>query len=311
MRGAVIRGWGTALPDKIVTNADLEAYLDTSDEWITERTGIRERHIGGTTSELGIEAARKALDQAQLSAGDINYVLLCTSTPDNAVPYTAATIENELGITGGASDLNAACSGFMYGLIHAHGLISMGLDRVLLVGAETLSRLTDWNDRNTAVLFGDGAGAVILEAVEGPGQMLGWDLGSDGSGRHLLYAEIGSHIKMEGREVFRRAVRGMVDSANRSLTMAGLTTKDISLVVPHQANIRIIEATCERLGVPMDRTATVIEKTGNTSAASIPLALTHALDDGRINDGDAILLVGFGAGLSWASAVLRWGGEHS
>lgn len=309
MRGAVIKGWGTALPDKIVTNADLEKYLDTSDEWITERTGIKERHVGGTTSELGLAASRAALVTAGLTAEDIDYVLLCTSTPDKAVPYTAATIENELGVTGGASDLNAACSGFMYGLIHAHGLIAMGLDRVLLVGAETLSRLTDWNDRNTAVLFGDGAGAVILEAVDGPGQMLGWDLGSDGSGRHLLYADLGSHIRMEGREVFRRAVRGMVDSAHRSLSMAGLSASDISLVVPHQANIRIIEAVCERLDVPMERTATVIQSTGNTSAASIPLALTHALETDRINDGDVVLLVGFGAGMSWASAVLRWGGE--
>ncbi len=309
MRGAVVKGWGIALPEKVLTNADLEKTLDTSDEWITERTGIKERRIGGTTSELGLEAARAALASANLTADDIDYVLLCTSTPDMAVPYTAATIENELGVKGGASDINAACSGFMYGLIHAHGLIAMGVNRVLLVGAETLSRLTDWTDRNTAVLFGDGAGAVILEAVDGPGQMLGWDLGSDGSGRHLLYAEIGSHIRMEGREVFRRAVRGMVDSAERSLKQAGLTAADVSVVVPHQANIRIIEAVCERLGVPMEKTVTVIQSTGNTSAASIPLALTSALDNNRINNGDVVLLVGFGAGMSWASAVLRWGGE--
>lgn len=308
MRGAVIKGWGTALPDKLITNANLEEYLDTNDEWITERTGIKERRVGGTTSGLGIDACRAALDSAGLVAEDIDYVLLCTSTPDKAVPYTAATIENTLGITGGASDLNAACSGFVYGLIHAHGLIAMGLNRVMLVGAETLSRLVDWNDRNTAVLFGDGAGAVILEAVDGPGQMLGWDLGSDGSARHLLYADIGSHIKMEGREVFRRAVRAMVESAEKSLDRAGLTPSDLSLVVPHQANIRIIEAACQRLEIPMERTATVLQSTGNTSSASIPIALADAIDKGRISDGDNVLLVGFGAGMSWASAVVRWGG---
>ncbi|MEJ5254280.1 MAG: beta-ketoacyl-ACP synthase III [Acidimicrobiales bacterium] len=306
MTGAVITGWGTSLPDRVVTNAELEATLDTSDEWITERTGIKERRIGGTTAELAIAAGARALARAGLRGADIDQVLLATTTPDRMVPSTASDIQHALGVNGGAADLNAACSGFVYGLIHAHGLIALGARRVLLIGSETLSRITDWTDRNTAILFADGAGAVVLEATAGPGQLLGWDLGSDGSARDLLYADLGGYLRMDGREVFRRAVRATVDSAQRSLRKAGVSAADIALAVPHQANIRIIDAACQRLGIPIERTATVLQATGNTSSASIPLALVDAIERGRLHRGDLVLLVGFGAGMSWASAVIRW-----
>jgi 3-oxoacyl-[acyl-carrier-protein] synthase-3 len=308
-RGAVITGWGIALPDTVVTNADLEARLDTSDEWITERTGIKERRVGGTTASLAIEAGAAALACASRDGADIDQLVLATTTPDQQMPATATIVQAGLGTRGGAIDVNAACSGFVYGLVHAHGLIAIGAERVLLIGAETLSRITDWNDRNTAILFADGAGAVVLEAVDGPGQLLGWDLGSDGTAAELLYAEIGGFMKMEGREVFRRAVRATVDSSLRSMQQAGVTPDDIALVVPHQANMRIIEAASQRLGIPIERTATVLQSTGNTSAASIPLALVDALNGGRVQDGDLVLLVGFGAGMTWASAVVRWSGE--
>ena len=208
----------------------------------------------------------------------------------------------------GAFDGNAACSGFVYGLVTSHGLIAMGARKVLLIGTDSLSRITDWEDRNTAVLFGDGSGAVVLEAVEGPGQLLAWDLDADGSLGRLLWADVGGYINMEGKEVFRRAVRIMVDSATKSLDHAGLTADDISLVIPHQANIRIISAACERLGIDVSKAVTVLDRTGNTSSASVPLALADALDTGRVKEGDLLLLVGFGGGMTAASAVLRWGG---
>jgi 3-oxoacyl-[acyl-carrier-protein] synthase-3 len=302
-----ISGWGTALPDKTVTNADLEARLDTSDAWITERTGIRERRVGDSTAELAIAAGREALARAGRPPTDIDVVLLATCTPDQAMPATASHVQDALGVPGGAFDLNAACSGFVYGIVTAHGLLASGAERVLLIGAETLSRIVDWEDRNTAVLFGDGAGAVVLEATDADDdQLLGWDLGSDGSARHLLYADVGDVMKMDGREVFRRAVRVMIDSAERACAKAGIEPAELDLVVPHQANIRIIEAACQRPGIPMDRTALVLDRTGNTSAASIPLALARAFDDGRVAPGAHLLLVGFGAGMTWASAVVRW-----
>ena len=217
-------------------------------------------------------------------------------------------MQHELGLRCGAFDVNAACCGFIYGLVVAHGLIAMGAKKVLVIGTDTLARITDWTDRNTAILFADGSGAVVLEAVEGPGQLLGWDLDADGAAERFLYAEVGGFIHMDGKEVFRRAVRIMVDSAEKSMNHAGVTADDIALVVPHQANIRIIEAACDRLGIPMERAATVLHRTGNTSSASIPLALADALDDGRVQQGDLVLLVGFGAGMTAASAVLRWGG---
>jgi 3-oxoacyl-[acyl-carrier-protein] synthase III len=304
--GAAIRSWGTALPDKVVTNHDLEATLDTNDAWIVERTGIRERRVGGTTSGLAVAAGRQALERAGWDPATVDLVILATTSPDQQVPATASTVQHELGLDCGAFDLNAACSGFAYGLVTAHGLIASGMSRILLIGAETLSRITDWDDRGTAILFADGAGAVTVEATDGPDQLLGWDLGSDGSARHILDADIGGFIEMDGREVFRRAVRVMVQSGNAALERAGVTADDLALVVPHQANIRIIESACTKLGVPMERAVTVLDRTGNTSSASIPLALAAAADDGRLSPGDLVLLVGFGAGMTWASAVLRW-----
>jgi 3-oxoacyl-[acyl-carrier-protein] synthase-3 len=305
-RGAAITGWGTALPEKILTNVDLESMFETSDDWIIERTGISERRVGGTTTGLSVESGQAALDMAGLNPEDIDALVLATTTPDRAVPATSATVQNKLGLTCGAYDVNAACSGWVYGLITAHGLIAMGADKVLLIGTDTLARITDWTDRNTAILFADGSGATVLEAVDGPGQMLGWDLDSDGSAEEALYCELGGNLQMEGKEVFRRAVRIMVDSATKSMKHAGVSADDIALVVPHQANIRIITASCSRLGVEMDRVCTVLHRTGNTSSASVPLALADALDEGRVSDGDLVLFVGFGAGMTAASAVVRW-----
>ena len=308
VRGAIITGWGTALPEHVVTNDDLSRTLDTSDEWITERSGIRERHIGGSTAELSILSGRQAMEKAGVSPQEIDVLVLSTTTPDRCVPATSATVQNALGLRCGAFDLNAACSGFVYGLSIAHGLVAMGMSKILLIGTDTLSRITDWEDRNTAVLFADGSGAVVLEAVDGRGQLLAWDIDADGSAEDYLYADLGGFIKMEGKEVFRRAVRIMVDSAEKSLNAAGVAADRVSLVVPHQANIRIIQAACERLGIPMERAATVLHFTGNTSSASIPLALSDAANAGRIAPGDIVLLVGFGAGMTAASAVLKWGG---
>ena len=306
--GAVITGWGTALPPKVLTNDDLAGMMDTSDEWIQERTGIKERRVGGTTAGLSAEAGRKALEMSGVDPARIDGLILATTTPDRTVPATAPTVQNELGLRCGSFDVNAACSGFMYGLVVAHGLITMGAEKILVIGTDTLARITDWEDRNTAILFADGSGAVVLERSEGKGQLLGWDLDADGSAERFLYAEVGGYLHMDGREVFRRAVRIMVDSGEKAMAHAGVTADDINLVVPHQANIRIIEAACQRLGIPMERTATVLQHTGNTSSASIPLALVDALDNGRVQEGDLLLLVGFGAGMTAASAVLRWGG---
>jgi 3-oxoacyl-[acyl-carrier-protein] synthase-3 len=218
-------------------------------------------------------------------------------------------VQHELGLSCGAFDINAACSGFVYGLATAHGLIAMGANKVLLIGTDTLSRITDWTDRNTAILFADGSGAAVIEAVEGQGEMLAWDIAADGSLEPLLYAEIGGFLHMDGKEVFRRAVRIMVDSAQKSLANAGLTIEDIALIVPHQANTRIIKAACERLGAPLEKTAIVLHRTGNTSSASIPLALFDAVDAGRLQRGDLVMMVGFGAGMTAASSIIRWNGK--
>jgi 3-oxoacyl-[acyl-carrier-protein] synthase-3 len=304
----VITGWGTALPPKILTNNDLEQMFETSDQWIVERTGIRERHVGGTTVGLSIESGRQALEMSGVELAEIDAVVLATTTPDRTVPASSAAVQHELGLRCGAFDINAACSGFTYSLVVAHGLIAAGARKILCIGTDTLARITDWTDRNTAILFGDGSGAVVLEAVEGPGQLLGWDLDADGSAERFLFSEIGGTIYMEGKEVFRRAVRIMVDSAQKSIAAAGVHIDEIKLVVPHQANLRIIEAACQRLGIPPERAATVLHRTGNTSSASIPLALADALSAGRVAAGDLVLLVGFGAGMTAASAVLRWGG---
>lgn len=305
--GARFTGWGRALPPKVLTNHDLEEMVETSDQWIRERTGIERRHVGGTTSGLSIESGRLALEMAGLDPLDIDALVLSTTTPDRTVPATSATVQHGLGLKCGALDVNAACSGFVYATVVAHGLIAMGSRKVLLIGTDTLSRITDWDDRNTAILFADGSGAAVLEATDGPGQLLSWDIDSDGSAEELLFCEVGGHIKMDGKEVFRRAVRIMVDSAKKSMAVAGVTADDIALVVPHQANIRIISAACDRLGVPMERAAVCIHETGNTSSASIPLALFDAADQGRLSPGDLVLLVGFGAGMTAASAIIRWG----
>jgi 3-oxoacyl-[acyl-carrier-protein] synthase-3 len=307
--GAVISGWGTALPPKVITNDDLAQTMDTTDEWIHSRTGIRERRVGGTTAGLSIEAGRAAIEMAGLEPSQIDALVLATTTPDRTVPGTSPSVAHELGLSCGAFDVNAACSGFVYGLVVAHGLIAVGSDKVLVIGTDTLARITDWEDRGTAPLFADGSGAVVLEAVDGPGQLLGWDLDADGAAERFLYAEVGDTIKMDGKEVFRRAVRIMVDSATKSMQHAGVTADEIAMVVPHQANIRIIQAAIDRLGIPLERTAVVLERTGNTSSASIPLALAHGLDEGRVQAGDLVLLVGFGAGMTAASAILRWGGD--
>ena len=304
--GAKIIGWGSSLPEKVITNDDLSKTMDTSDEWIRERTGIERRHVGGSTASLSIESGRKAIEMAGIDPLSIDALVLSTTTPDRTVPATSAAVQHGLGLRCGAFDVNAACSGFVYALITGHGLIAMGMRRILVIGTDTLSRITDWTDRNTAILFADGSGAAVIEATTGPGQLLGWDFDADGSLEELLYAEIGGTLHMEGKEVFRRAVRIMVDSAEKSIKAAGLTTNEISLVVPHQANIRIIEAACKRLDISMDKAAIVLHETGNTSSASIPLALFDAIDNSRVKTGDNILLVGFGAGMTAASAVIKW-----
>ena len=308
-RGGVITGWGTALPEKVLTNDDLSKMMDTSDEWIRERTGIHQRHVGGSTASLSVESGRRAIEMAGIDPLSIDALVLSTTTPDRAVPATSARVQHELGLSCGAFDINAACSGFVYGLATAHGLIAMGANKVLLIGTDTLSRITDWTDRNTAILFADGSGAAVIEAVEGQGEMLAWDIAADGSLEPLLYAEIGGFLHMDGKEVFRRAVRIMVDSAQKSLSNAGLTIEDIALIVPHQANTRIIKAACERLGAPLEKTAIVLHRTGNTSSASIPLALFDAVDAGRLQRGDLVMMVGFGAGMTAASSIIRWNGK--
>jgi 3-oxoacyl-[acyl-carrier-protein] synthase-3 len=304
--GSRILGWGTALPDKVVTNSDLEMTLDTSDEWIVERSGIRERRIGDSTAELAIAAGRQALEMADVDPASIDLLILATTTPDQTVPATSAHVQAALALGGGAFDLNAACSGFVYGLVMADAMLNSGAERILLIGAETLSRITDWGDRNTAVLFGDGGGALLLERVSDEGQLLASDLGLDGSARDILKSEVGGTIEMDGREVFKRAVRAMVDSAKRTLERAKVRADEVHLIVPHQANIRIIQAACDRLGIAQERAAIVLDRTGNTSSASIPLALVDAIDKGRLRDGDLVLLTGFGAGMTWGSALLRW-----
>ena len=249
-RGGVITGWGTALPEKILTNDDLSKMMDTSDEWIRERTGIHQRHVGGSTASLSVESGRRAIEMSGIDPLSVDALVLSTTTPDRTVPATSARVQHELGLSCGAFDINAACSGFVYGLATAHGLIAMGANKVLLIGTDTLSRITDWTDRNTAILFADGSGAAVVEAHDGPSNLLSWDIDADGSAENILYSEVGGKIHMDGKEVFRRAVRIMVDSGQKSLNAAGITANDIALVVPHQANIRIINSACEKLGFP-------------------------------------------------------------
>ena len=307
-RGGVITGYGIAVPDKVVTNDDLSLTLDTNDAWIQERTGIRERRIGGTTSGLAIEAGLAALEKAGRRPDEIDGVILATTTPDQIVPGTSATVQDGIGITGGAFDVNAACSGFVYALTVAHGMLAIGAERLLVIGSETLSKITDWDERSVSILVGDGAGAVVVEAVDGPGQLLSYKLGADGSLRHLLKCDHGGYLYMNGKEIFRKAVSVVVESSQQAIAEAGLTPDQIDLVVPHQANLRIISAACQRLEIPEEKAVVVIDRYGNTSSASIPLALADALDTGRLQPGNHVLLTGFGGGMTWASAVLKWGG---
>ncbi len=304
--GARFIGWGTAVPDRVVTNDELSQTLDTSDEWITERTGIRERRIGGSARTLGAEAGRRALADAGVEPGDVDFLILATTTPDRITPATATLIAHDLGLSCPAMDLNAACSGFMYAVRTAYGLIETGTRRVLIMGAENLSRWTDWNDRNMAVLLADGAGAAVLEYDPTENDLLALCLGAEGADADLLTCEHGGFFQMDGKEVFRRAVRVVVDSAQKALAAAGVSADQLSLVVPHQANIRIIQAACQRLNVEMDRAVVVLDRYGNTSSASIPLAVVDARANDRIHKGDYALLTGFGAGMTWASAVVRW-----
>jgi 3-oxoacyl-[acyl-carrier-protein] synthase-3 len=306
---AAITGLGLAVPEAVLSNHDLEQMLDTSDEWIVERTGIRERRVAAddeTAATLGTAAGAAAIKDAGITPDDVALLVLATTTPVQPMPSTAALVQDALGLRCGAFDLGAACSGFVYGLVVAAGMVDAG--PVLLVGSETLTRIVDPDDRGTRILFGDGAGAAVLVPSSRPdGGLLGWDLGCDGSAAALLEVPAGERwMRMEGREVFRRAVRIVVDSALVALDRAGLAPADVDLFVPHQANIRIIEAVGARLGIPPERTAVNIDRYGNTSAASIPIALAEATDAGVLRDGDVVLVSGFGAGMTWASAVLRW-----
>ncbi len=308
-RGGVITGWGGYVPPNIVTNADLVKTMDTTDEWIVERTGIKERRWGDEgPAALGVKAARQALDMAGCGPTDIDLMVFATCSPEYILPGSSAIVQHELGLTCGAFDLGAACSGFTYSLVTAHAMLNMGMNRILVIGSEQLSRIIDKTDRGTAILFGDGAGAVVVEATEGAGELLSYDLGVDGSAVSALYTPHDDFTKMDGKEVFRRAVHAIVDSAANSLQRAKLTIDDIDWFIPHQANRRIIEAAVKRLGYTMDRTSTTVDMVGNTSAASIPLALVHELEHGNIKPGDYVLMSGFGAGMTWASSIVRWGG---
>ena len=304
--GVRFRGWGIAVPDRIVTNEELSQTLETSDEWITERTGIRERRIGGSAKTLGVLAGQRAMDDAAVSAVEIDFLVLATTTPDRIAPATATMVAHELGMSCPAMDVNAACSGFMYAIRTAQGLLETGNKRILVIGAEHLSRWVDWSDRNMAVLLADGAGAAVLEFDPNGTDLLSFSLGADGSAADLLTCEHGGYFEMDGKEVFRRAVRFVVDSAEKALVSAGISSDDLSLVIPHQANIRIIQAATQRLGIEMDRAVVVLDRYGNTSSASIPLAFDDERANGRIKSGDYALLTGFGAGMTWASAVVRW-----
>lgn len=304
--GVRFKGWGIAVPDRIVTNEELSKTLDTSDEWITERTGIRERRIGGSAKSLGVIAGQRAMDDAGVVADDIDFLVLATTTPDRLCPATAPMIATELGLTCPAMDVNAACSGFVYAIRTAYGLLETGNKRILVIGAEHLSRWVDWSDRDMAVLLADGAGATVLDYDPDGTDLISFCLGADGSAADLLTCEHGGFFQMNGREVFRRAVRVVVDSAEKAMASAGITADDLSLVIPHQANIRIIQAATQRLGIEMERAVVVLDRYGNTSSASIPLAFDDARQNGRIKPGEYALMTGFGAGMTWASAIVRW-----
>ena len=320
---SVVRGFGAQLPKRVMTNRELEDLVQTSDEWIVQRTGIRQRYIAGddeTTASLGEAAARAALDNAGLTAADIDLIIVATSTPDNTFPATAVNIQNRLGMHHGfAFDVQAVCTGFVYAMATADLYIRGGMaKRALVIGAETFSRILDWTDRTTCVLFGDGAGAVILEAGDGAGTtadrgVLTAQLRSDGVHREKLYVDGGpsttgtvGHLRMEGREVFKHAVGMITDVIEAAFAATGTTADDIDWLVPHQANRRIIDASAKKLGIPAEKVVITVDLHGNTSAASIPLALAAAAGDGRIKKGDLLMLEAMGGGFTWGAILLRW-----
>ena len=319
-----ITGWGMAVPERRVTNFDLAKIVDTNDEWITERTGIKERRVAGegeTTASLAIEAGMAAIKDAGIEPADIGCCIVATCTSEQPIPPTSSFVQEGLGLRCGAFDIDAACSGFVYALVAGASMVAAGaMGPVLVIGAETLTRVVDPTDRSTLVLFGDGAGAVVITPSDEV-SLLAWDLGCDGSLTGLLGIPAGGSrqpvtpealangdqwLKMDGREVFRRAVRVIVDSARATLDQAGVTADDVDLFIPHQANVRIIDSAATKLGLPPERTFVNIDRYGNTSAASVPIALAEAADAGRLDKGDLVLLSGFGAGMSWASALIRW-----
>ncbi|WMT28221.1 beta-ketoacyl-ACP synthase III [Bacillus aerius] len=309
---AGIIGLGRYIPEKVLTNLDLEKMVETSDEWIRTRTGIEERRIASddvNTSHMALAAAKKALADADVAAEDIDMILVATVTPDQAFPTVACMIQEQLGAHKAcAMDISAACAGFMYGLVTGKQFIESGTYKhVLVVGVEKLSRITDWDDRNTAVLFGDGAGAAVLGTVsEGKG-ILSFELGADGSGGKHLYLDEKDHTIMNGREVFKFAVRQMGESSVNVIEKAGLSKEDVDFLIPHQANIRIMEAARARLELPVEKMSKTVHKYGNTSAASIPISLCEEIEAGKIHDGDVIVMVGFGGGLTWGAIAMRWG----
>jgi 3-oxoacyl-[acyl-carrier-protein] synthase-3 len=307
---AGIIGVGRYVPEKVVKNTDLEKIMDTSDEWIRTRTGIEERRIAGDdmdTSDMAFEAAKNAIEHAGISPKEIDLILVATVTPDQPFPTVACMLQDRLGATNAAAmDISAACAGFMYGLATAQQFIVSGTYRyVLVVGVEKLSKITDWSDRNTAVLFGDGAGAAVVGPVSEGRGILAFDLGADGSGGKYLYQD--RYIHMNGREVFKFAVRQMGESCIRVIEKAGLSKEDVDFLIPHQANIRIMESARQRLELPVEKMSKTVHKYGNTSAASIPISLVEELEAGKIKDDQVIVMVGFGGGLTWGAVLLRWG----
>jgi 3-oxoacyl-[acyl-carrier-protein] synthase-3 len=322
---ACIAGTGSYAPAKVVTNADLERMVATSDEWIRERTGIRERRIAATgeaCSDLAVQAGKRALTAAGLAATDLDMILVATCTGDYPLPATACLVQHQLGATKAAAcDLSAACCGFVYALSVADAYVKSGMRHVLVIGSEVMSAITDWTDRNTCVLFGDGAGAVVVSASDGEQGILSTHLRSDGTLCELIMvpgggsrtppsekviAERLQYIKMKGNETFKVAVRTLEEIARATLLANGLRVEDLDLYVPHQANVRILKAVMERLGLPREKVLLNLDRYGNTSAASIPIALDEAVREGRIKDGSLVMLGAFGAGLTWASAVIRW-----
>ena len=307
---AGIVGIGRYLPEKVVTNKDLEKIMDTSDEWIRTRTGIEERRIAADdvdTSDMALAAAQEAIKHAGITAEEIDLILVATVTPDTPFPSVACRIQEKLGATKAAAmDISAACAGFMYGMVTGKQFIETEVYKyVLVVGVEKLSKVTDWNDRNTAVLFGDGAGAAILGPVSENRGILSFELGADGTGAKHLYQD--EYIIMNGREVFKFAVRQMGESSLHVLEKAGLTKEDVDFLIPHQANIRIMEASRQRLELPVEKMSKTVHKYGNTSAASIPISIVEELEAGKIKDDDVIVMVGFGGGLTWGAIAIRWG----